>query len=85
MRPPSLPALGMLGLIVTTAGADAPAPARQQDPVRATRIFETPHDDVLGHERRDLDADVLDTPLELRIHAFEDRLQARLGQMPGDK
>ena len=61
------------------------AAARQHDLVGLDRLRQAPRDDVLGHQRRDLDADIEHLPVEVRVHAAEHGLEPRLRQMSGQE
>jgi hypothetical protein len=61
------------------------AAAGQQDLVGLDRLWQPPRDDLLGHERRHLDADIEHLPAEARIHALKHGLEPRPRQMSGQE
>jgi hypothetical protein len=61
------------------------ASARQQNSIGALGIWQSAHDDFLGHQRSDFDADIDDAPLEFRLHARQNSFESRFSQMPSEK
>ena len=61
------------------------AAAGQQDLGGLDRLRQPPRDDVLGHQRGDLHADIQHLPVEAGIHAAEHGLEPRPRQMSGQE
>ena len=61
------------------------AAARQHDLVGLDGLGQPPRDDVLGHQRRDLDPDIEHRPVEARVHAAEHGLEPGPRQMSGQE
>ena len=61
------------------------AAAGQHDLVGLDRLRQAPRDDVLGHQRRDLDADIEHLPVEARLHAAEHGFEPGSRQMSGQE
>src|SRR5262249_34092418 len=62
------------------------AAAGQDNPVGANRFLEAAHDDRLGHQGRDLDADIADLPGKQRLaQTLHQPLEAPVSEMTGEK
>ena len=61
------------------------AAAGQHDLVGFDRLRQAPHDNLLGHQRRDLDANIEHLPGETRLHAGKHRLEPRAGKASGEE
>ena len=62
------------------------AAAGDDHAVGIERARQSPHEDGLGHQRRDLDPHVQDRPVELRRrHALQDPFEATLREAPGQE
>ena len=61
------------------------AAAGQHDLAGLDRLLQPPHDDHLGHQRRDLHADIEHLPVEVRLHAFEHGLEPRPREVSGEE
>ena len=61
------------------------AAAGQHDLVGLDRLRQAPRDDVLGHQRRDLHADIEHLPVEAGIHAAEHGFEPRPREMSGQE
>ncbi len=81
------PALDGDAELAAEAGEIALAMAGNDDPVGAQRVLrQAAADEVGGHQRRDLDADVVHRPGEVEItDAVKDAAQPLLGEMPGQE
>ena len=61
------------------------AAAGQHDLVRLDRLRQPPRDDLFGHQRGNLHADIEHLPGEARLHAFEHGLEPRPREVSGEE
>ena len=80
------PALERHAVVLGEVAEVHAAAARHDDAIRFERLLQPVAHDVLGHQRRDLDAEVGDAPRPVRQPHGGHRLgKPRLGETPGQE